>query len=85
MVKIFNISTFKTASRCWIPVKQSQSALPRHFSQQRLVNFNNVGEASLVSNDDVFTSASKENHDEHYEPTVHSSEDFHTPGPVNKA
>lgn len=85
MVRILNISAFKTASRCWIPVRHT--AIPRHFSsRQRCVNFNNVSEHTLVSNDDVFPLHAKEDHDfESFEPTVFSSEEVHTAGPVKKA
>lgn len=61
----------------------------RHFSsKQRCINFNNLNEGFAVSNDDVLR------HDdvrqthldlEPFEPTVFSSEEIHTAGPVNKA
>lgn len=50
------------------------------------MNFNNVSEHTLVSNDDVFPLHAKEDHDfESFEPTVFSSEEVHTAGPVKKA
>lgn len=87
MAKIFNISTFKTASRCWIPANQSlKTSLPRHFSsRQRCINFNNVSEANLVSNDDVMASApSPSISEEVFEPTIHSHDEITTPGTYNK-
>lgn len=87
--QIFNVSAFKTASRCWIPVNTMQATMPatlRHFSsKQRCVNFNNINDISVVLNDVVMSTPSEEPDFESFEPTVFSSEDFHTAGPVNKA
>ncbi|CAH2355906.1 hypothetical protein CLIB1423_38S00232 [[Candida] railenensis] len=87
--QIFNISAFRTASRCWLPVNAKQVSVPatlRHFSsRQRSVNFANVREVSVVSNDTILIQQIEEHPDtEGFEPTVFSSEEVHTPGPVNR-
>ncbi|CAI5756190.1 unnamed protein product [Candida verbasci] len=92
--RIFHIAQFKTASRHWLPITQSTINSRAFFSsKQRCVNFNNLNDstsASLVSNDDVFTTASQqaatssEDLDVSFEPTVNSSEEIFTAGPVNR-
>lgn len=92
--QFLNIAQYKTASRCWIPIKQinsGASANLRFFSsKQRCINFNNLHESNLISNDSVFANAVHEELEssqdfESFEPTVFSSEEVHTAGPVNKA
>lgn len=93
--KFFNISAYKTASRCWIPVNQQMMVnnTNRFFSsKQRCINFNNITDSHLVSNDSVLSSnietskpTSNAGNDEYFEPTIFSSEEIHTAGPVNKA
>lgn len=88
--QIFNIAAFKTASRCWLPANSKQAIFPatlRHFSsRQRCVNFNNVSEISFAANDTVMLSQEEAvPHSDVFEPTVFSSEEVHTPSPVNKA
>ncbi|KAK6460869.1 hypothetical protein DFJ63DRAFT_314671 [Scheffersomyces coipomensis] len=61
----------------------------RQFSSQhRCVNFNNVSDASLVSNDDTLSvklqSTSTTGDIEYFEPTIASSEEVTTASPVNK-
>ncbi|EGV61997.1 hypothetical protein PSN45_000712 [Yamadazyma tenuis] len=92
--QILKVANFKTASRCWIPAAQPASS--RYFSsKQRYINFNlhSLSDANLIANDDVLThEASKhtttriqhDKHEEVFEPTVYSSEEVHTAGPVNK-
>lgn len=92
--QFLNISSYKTASRCWIPIKQISSGSSNNLrffsSKQRCINFNNLHESNLIANDGVFTSAIHEELEstpdfESFEPTVFSSEEIHTAGPVNKA
>lgn len=95
--KFFSIASYKTASRCWVPVSQiaqqtNNNALRYFSSRQRCINFNNITESHLVSNDDVLAHGipnaeelSKTSSDDFFEPTVFSSEEVHTAGPVNKA
>lgn len=88
VTKFLAVSSFRTAARCWVPV--AKQPVPRYFSsRQRLVNFSNANEhesASLVSNDDVFAVEDiKQNIETAFEPTVFSSEEVFTAGPVNKA
>lgn len=94
--KYFSIASYKTASRCWVPATNNTT---RYFSSRnRCINFNNINDGHLVSNDDVFTSSIQDatissstasstssSNDELFEPTVFSSEEIHTPHPVNKA
>ncbi|CAK7891334.1 hypothetical protein CAAN1_01S04632 [[Candida] anglica] len=86
--QIFNIASFKTASRCWLPANVKPHTL-RHFSsRQRCVNFNNLNESRVVANDNILTHQQEESSSadfETFEPTVFSSEEIHTAGPVNKA
>lgn len=86
------ISSFKTASRCWIPTQTANASKMRHFSsRQRCVNMNNLHESNIISNDDILAGSSlseeKRNASEYepFEPIVSSSEDIHTAGPVTKA
>ncbi|KAI5961863.1 uncharacterized protein KGF55_003834 [Candida pseudojiufengensis] len=129
--RILNISNLKTASRHWIPIKQTLNKssstknlinhnhisisnistksssspltsnnhiiLSKQFysSKIRCINYNNLNDStSLVSNDDVFntsnnsnttTSNSSSEDNEIFEPTINSSEDIFTAGPVNRA
>ena len=82
--RIFQVAQFKTASRHWLPV----NSRAYFSSRQRAVNFNNISEGGLIANDDVFsspvsaTAAAEET--ETFEPTVHSSDDVITAGPVNR-
>lgn len=89
MSKFLRISTFKTASRCWVPVQANTNSTMRHFSsRQRCINFNNLNEGFAVSNDDVLRHDDIRgaiNLEEPFEPTIFSSEEIHTAGPVNKA
>ncbi|ODV78346.1 uncharacterized protein CANTADRAFT_6740 [Suhomyces tanzawaensis NRRL Y-17324] len=92
------ISTYKTASRCWIPVNQNlKASIARNFSsRQRCVNFNNISSHNVVANDDVLaagagahatgtSSASAEEYNfETFEPSIFSSEEIHTAGPVRR-
>lgn len=89
-----NISSYKTASRCWIPLKQINSGARNNLrffsSRQRCVNFNNLHENNVISNDGVLSSnideeLKKSSDFEPFEPTIFSSEEIHTAGPVNKA
>lgn len=58
-------------------------------SRQRCVNFNNIehdSSVNLISNDDVFQAEDVKTVSETpFEPTVFSSEEVFTAGPVNKA
>lgn len=90
--QILKVANFRTVSRCWVPAQiQSQQPMLRFFSsRQRCINFNNVNEhdnaINLISNDDVFASEEVKHQSEApFEPTVFSSEDVFTAGPVNKA
>lgn len=87
MVRQFlSVASFKTASRCWMPTTQ---AMARSFSsKQRFVNFGSIEleHVNLISNDDVLHAEETGGHAEVvFEPTVHSSEEIFTAGPVNKA
>ncbi|QWW23604.1 hypothetical protein CA7LBN_002405 [Candidozyma auris] len=71
--QILKVANFRTVSRCW-----------------RCINFNNINEhdnsVNLISNDDVFAAEEiKHQNEAPFEPTVFSSEDVFTAGPVNKA
>lgn len=83
---ILSVASFRSAARCWIPV-YSQLAASRFFSsQQRCVNFNNVDhDTLLVSNDDVFLADETVTAEPAFEPSVFSSEEVFTAGPVKKA
>lgn len=86
--KFLSVSSFKTASRCWVPMTKAPTY--RSFSsRQRCVNFNNIEHdpsVNLISNDDVFqTEELKSAAETPFEPTVFSSEEVFTAGPVNKA
>ncbi|KAK6454360.1 uncharacterized protein RJT20DRAFT_130466 [Scheffersomyces xylosifermentans] len=89
--KFLNISSYKTASRCWIPIQSHN--LRQFSSKQRCVNFNNLSETNLVSNDDILSTTgstmvsaiASEVEYETFEPTIHSSEEVLTAAPVNKA
>ncbi|PSK38977.1 hypothetical protein C7M61_002284 [Candidozyma pseudohaemuli] len=92
VTQILKVANFRTVSRCWVPAQiQSQQPMLRFFSsRQRCINFNNVNEhdngVNLISNDDVFASEEvKHQNEAPFEPTVFSSEDVFTAGPVNKA
>ena len=80
--RIFNIASFKTASRCWVPATKPTTL--RHFSS-RMVNFHTAGEARVVANDMVLSQKEERSHEhETFEATVFSSEEVHTAAPVNK-
>lgn len=85
--KFLSVASFKTASRCWVPL--SKAPTYRSFSsRQRCVNFNNIEHdplVNLISNDDVFQPEELKTADTPFEPTVFSSEEVFTAGPVNKA
>lgn len=89
--KFFNIASYKTASRCWVPINNqikthmTQNTNRFFSSQQRVVNFNNIADAHTVSNDGVLSTYETPSSEEVFEPTVFSSEEVHTAGPVNKA
>lgn len=90
--QVFKVSSFKTASRCWIPIQQPINS--RFFSsRQRYINFNmhSLSDHNLISNDDVMiheqsnhttTRIQTEKAEEHFEPIVYSAEEVHTAGPV---
>lgn len=80
--RIFHIAQFKTATRHWVPVYSRA-----YFSsRQRCVNFNSISDSNLIANDDILaSSASAAEEAEIFEPTIHSSEDIVTAGPVNRA
>lgn len=102
--RVLSISNIQTAARHWVPIArhqlikypkvQSSQLISKQFysSRIRCVNYNNINDISLVSNDDIInasastttTTSSKEDA-EFFEPTVYSSEDIHTAGPVNRA
>lgn len=79
--RILRISQLRTATRHYLPVYS------RAFSsKQRCVNFQNLNEATLISNDTVFANAAPQVEEtESFEPTIHGSEDVVTAGPVNRA
>ncbi|RCK66065.1 hypothetical protein Cantr_01827 [Candida viswanathii] len=81
--RILRVSQLRTATRHYLPVYS------RAFSsKQRCVNFQNLNEATLISNDNVFTNANAAPQTEDadsFEPTIHGSEDVVTAGPVNRA
>ncbi|MCP8718503.1 MAG: hypothetical protein M5F18_04295 [Asgard group archaeon] len=79
--RILRISQLRTATRHYLPVYS------RAFSsKQRCVNFQNLNEATLISNDAVFANAAPQVEEtESFEPTIHGSEDVVTAGPVNRA
>ncbi|KAI5970918.1 hypothetical protein CANMA_000078 [Candida margitis] len=93
MPAFLRISSIPTAARHWMPVAKpqlTQLTLKQFYSSRvRFVNYNNINEISLVSNDDIInatsTSANNKEDGEVFEPTVYSSEDIHTAGPVNRA
>ncbi|CUM65056.1 uncharacterized protein PRCAT00002678001 [Priceomyces carsonii] len=80
--QFFSISTYKTAARCWIPVNQALrangSANLRFYSSQNI----NVKHRESSNGANDATSGSS---DETFHPTVFSSDEVHTAGPVNKA
>lgn len=78
------VSSLKTAARCWVPASRYPY---RSFSlRQRLVSFGDKDNVNLIANDDVFTAPEEtHNSEKPFEPTVFSSEDVFTAGPVNKA
>ena len=92
--QVFKVSSFKTASRCWIPIQQPINS--RFFSsKQRYINFNlhSLSDANLISNDDVLvheasshttTRIQTDKAEEYFEPIVYSADEVHTAGPVNK-
>lgn len=95
--RILSVAHFKTASRHWMPLntKLPKSQLfAKHFSRQRCINFNNVTDASVVSNDNVFTSiqeststaaqASSSDDSPYFEPIVYSNDEIITASPVRK-
>ncbi|RCK66015.1 hypothetical protein Cantr_01829 [Candida viswanathii] len=79
--RILRVAQLRTATRHWIPIYS------RAFSShQRCVNFQNISEAAIISNDGVFANAAPQVEDpEYFEPTIHGSEDVVTAGPVNRA
>lgn len=86
--KFLSVSSFKTASRCWVPITKAHAN--RSFSsRQRCVNFNtfeNDSTVNMISNDDVLNSEDiKTVSETPFEPTVYSAEEVFTAGPVNKA
>lgn len=90
--QILKVANFRTVSRCWVPalMAQQQPMLRFFSSRQRCINFNNINEhdnsVNLISNDDVFAAEEiKHQNEAPFEPTVFSSEDVFTAGPVNKA
>ena len=105
--RILSISNIQTAARHWVPIakhqmikypkaQQSRQLISKRFysSRIRCVNYNNINDVSLVSNDDIInassaatssTKASSKEDAEPFEPTIYSSEDIHTAGPVNRA
>ncbi|KAF5212586.1 hypothetical protein EJF18_11133 [Clavispora lusitaniae] len=88
MVKQYlSLATFKTASRCWMPAYAQQPASRFFSSRQRCINFNNVDHENrhLVSNDDAFSAEDVSATEQPFEPTVFSSDEVFTAGPVNKA
>ncbi|KAG5420802.1 hypothetical protein I9W82_002683 [Candida metapsilosis] len=102
--RILSISNIQTAARHWVPIakhqmikypkaQQSRQLISKRFysSRIRCVNYNNINDVSLVSNDDVINASSaaasstSKDDSEPFEPTIYSSEDIHTAGPVNRA
>lgn len=83
---ILSLASLRTAARCWIPA-YSQLATSRFFSsRQRCVNFNNVDhDTMLVANDDTFLAEETITSEPAFEPSVFSSEEVYTAGPVKKA
>ncbi|KAI5949802.1 hypothetical protein KGF57_004625 [Candida theae] len=78
------------------PKPQSTQLISKQFYSSRIrcvnYNYNNINDVSLVSNDDVInasatssTRSSTNDDAEPFEPTIYSSEDIHTAGPVNRA
>lgn len=89
--QILKVSSFKTASRCWMPATQQPTAARFFSSKQRYINFNmhSLSDSHLISNDDVIIEAHsnarpQEIHEEPFEPIVYSSEEVHTAGPVRE-
>ncbi|SGZ56483.1 CIC11C00000004845 [Sungouiella intermedia] len=86
--KFLSVSSFKTASRCWVPMTKAP-AYRSFSSRQRCVNFNTLehdATVNMISNDDVLQTEDIKNPSETpFEPTVFSSEEVFTAGPVNKA
>jgi len=103
--RILSVSNIQTAARHWVPIAKQQiirypksqpsQLIKKQFysSRIRCVNYNNINDISLVSNDDVInasaaaaaTTTTKAEDAEPFEPTIYSSEDVHTAGPVNRA
>lgn len=92
--QVFKVSSFKTASRCWIPIQQPLNS--RFFSsKQRYINFNmhSLSDANLISNDDVLvheankhttTRVQTESAEEAFEPKVYSADEIYTASPASK-
>ena len=79
--RILRVAQLRTPARHWVPIYSR--ALSSH---QRSVNFQNLSEASLISNDGVIANAAPQPEDtENFEPTIHGSDDVVTAGPVNRA
>ncbi|QBM89714.1 hypothetical protein METSCH_D07950 [Metschnikowia aff. pulcherrima] len=88
MVRQFlSIASFKTASKCWVPAAARHSNFRPFSSRERCVHFNNAEHEgfNLIANDDVLSEAAGSHSEVIFEPTVHSSEEVFTAGPVNKA
>lgn len=87
--KFLSVSAIQTASRCWVPVYTKQPMIRLFSLKQRCINFNNASDqenvVNLISNDDTFSAEDFKASAEVFEPTIHSSEEIHTAGPVNKA
>lgn len=83
---ILSVASFRSASRCWIPVYLQPVATRFFSSQNRCVNFNNADhDTVLVSNDDVFVVEEVAASEPTFVPSVFSSEEVFTAGPVKKA
>lgn len=87
--KFLSLSSFNTASRCWVPITKAPLLNRSFSSRQRCVNFNtfeNDSTVNMISNDDVLNSEEiKTVSETPFEPTVYSAEEVFTAGPVNKA
>lgn len=95
-MKALSIHTLKTGSRCWVPIAskniklvskpiKSNMVITRSFSLQRTVIFNS-SETNIISNDGYLSSnIPQASEEEVFHPTISSSEEIHTPAPVNKA
>lgn len=95
--RILSVAQFKTATRHWIPkttqLTKSQLYAKAYFSsRQRCINFNNANDATLVSNDDVFTAqeamtttqSSSMDDTPYFEPIVFSNDEVTTASPVRR-